>query len=366
MRVGFGQIEESTEKRDYYSVIHKIDPYAVLERYGAMNVRQEDSKHEIVHSCLIDLVEPHHTNGDKNPSASLNTEQMLYSCYSYGGGDIFWLLMKMEQTDWRGIGPLVSQLVQEGYQDEERFELLLEKMFEREAKVYNVPTYNDRILEGWKLHHPYLYEDRGFPEWVLEKYGVGYDSKSVKITIPHYWEGKLVGWQTRRLDSPKYPKTPDLWDESRKVWVKPPKYLNTQQFPRESTLYGWDFADKNKPVVVVESAASVWRGSEYGMNIVATFGAKLHPEQLKKLRDFPEVVWFTDGDLPGLRSALKNVKELQQHVPVRLVLPPLDKDLDDCREDSIRLVEQAPPAFLIWEELKWRVKELEDVDSQVH
>ena len=88
------------DERLYYRYLHSLDAREVLVHYGAEHVTEqpgEDGTTELVHSCLIDRVEPHHRNRDANPSASVNVEKRKFICYaSQWRGDLFHLVMKME------------------------------------------------------------------------------------------------------------------------------------------------------------------------------------------------------------------------------------------------------------------------------
>ena len=82
----------------YEDYKRRLDARQVLEHYGADNCMEQmgrDGSTEIIHSCLLDRVEPHHRNGDQNPSAACNLDKKLYVCYNYWGGDLFHFIAKM-------------------------------------------------------------------------------------------------------------------------------------------------------------------------------------------------------------------------------------------------------------------------------
>src|SRR6476659_8685083 len=139
---GFDAMQQVQEYRREFQLLRRkislIDPYEVLRMYGARNVsphKKENGQTELIHSCLIDRVEPHHSNGDENPSASLNAELLKYSCFSYGGGDLLWLIQKMEGTDRRGVLAVLSRLLQGKEQTSEQFLDELERIFVKDQRV---------------------------------------------------------------------------------------------------------------------------------------------------------------------------------------------------------------------------------------
>src|SRR4051812_1469073 len=102
-------------KRLYRNVLAKVDGMAVLEHYGAKNIVRNGD--ELIHSCLLDKVHPHHSHGDSSPSASLNDERMLYNCWSFGGGDIVWLVQEMEGISRRRALQRLAEFIEDPYSE---------------------------------------------------------------------------------------------------------------------------------------------------------------------------------------------------------------------------------------------------------
>lgn len=303
----------------------RLDARAVLEHYGAENCREQagpDGTTEIVHSCLLDRVEPHHNNGDRNPSACLNVEKKLYVCYSLGwGGDLLRLIQKMENADGLGdldLGGLLTGSVKKS--DDLKAEIL--RLMDRShPDAVELPSYADAILTPWMVSHPYMRDKRGISQEAHALLKLGYDPTINRIVFPHFFGGKLVGWQTRAIPpSHSWPGTS----------VQIPKYKNTQGFPKAETLYAYDLADKHRRVVVVESPMSVAKAYSLGIgNVVATFGAKVTEHQMHLLRDFPEVIIWFDDDYAGRAGERNLVTNLYRHTTVSAVQPEVGRDLGD-------------------------------------
>lgn len=349
MQVGMAAL---TEERLYYRYLNALDAREVLAHYGAQNVTEqpgEDGTTELVHSCLLDRVDPHHKNGDANPSAAVNVEKRKFICYaSKWKGDLFHLVMKMEGKDSFSDALLaVSDLIHAGPDDVEGFkEKVIKALAAPGAYAIALPSYGDSILNRWTqwdIPHPYLTQ-RGIGPEAVELLKLGWDDQENRIVFPHFFRGKLVGFQKRSI-----PAGPD-WPPS---LVQEPKYKSSLGFPKAETLYGYDLccehaSVRDTHVVVVESPMSVARAWSLGItNVVATFGAKVTPNQLQLLEDFASVtVWFDDD--PAGRAGERNLVTRLPLNKVMVVDPDPGCDLADCstREHVQTKLSSAQPAFL--------------------
>ena len=317
--------EALSSKRAEY--LRRIDCEAVLSHYGAQNVHRDGD--ELVHSCIIDQVEPHHTHGDATPSARLNVEKKVFNCWSYGGGDIFWLIMQMEQKDhFYEIAPMLGRFLGDAVVDTTSFVEEIESYFRREEKA-PLPKYHHRALSGWMNYHPYL-ATRGIDFETAQRLQIGYDERANRIVIP-VWkdDSHLVGWQKRSIPSS------DEWGTGT---APPPgqgyipKYLNPPGFPKHQVLYNLNWVESRgeRTVILVESPFSVIKAEALGMtNVIASFGASPSAEQLKQLRKFDKVsVWYDDDDA-GYRGASLAIEGLLHHTNVVMITPDGNKDLGD-------------------------------------
>lgn len=339
----------------------RLDAEAILDHYGAENgyeqANHEDGTREIVHSCLIDRVRPHHQNGDANPSASCNVDHGLYVCYSYtdpetgkSGMDMITLVMLLEGA--KRVSDVVDVLTPHlsgATQSGEEFRQRLLAVFDA-AKGAATPTpmrvYGRQSLEPWACIHPYL-ATRGISDETASELQIGYDQRTNRITIPHFWMGSLVGWQQRAIPGGR---------DSLGAWpaTKPaiPKYKSSPGFPKGSTLYLYDRARlcASGRIVVVESPFSAIKAHSIGLSaeypIVATFGAKITDDQIALMRDFKQVIIWMDDDEAGSSAERKLRRELMRHTDTRIVVPQDGKDLGDYDEaDEVEvMLESAVPA----------------------
>ena len=312
----------SAEIRAYRDKVQQMDAEALLEYYGARNVSSSESRYgtQYIHSCLIDTVEPHHSHGDESPSASLQGENLLYNCWSYGGGDLFWFLNIMEDGDQKAIREVLTELYSGALEKNTDILNEINEILTMGSNGFVIPTYSEKVLEKWKWPHPALYEGRGIDPQVLLDYGVGFDTEAQEHIIPHFWKGDLVGWQRRRQDD-------ERWATS----SSKSKYKNTTNFPKSETLYGFDRVEGRDVALVVESVMSVLKARTYESlaedeNVklmlsspVATFGAKMTQLQSEYLRVFDDVVLWYDDDEAGKKATQEAVKLLEPFVNVYVV-----------------------------------------------
>jgi DNA primase len=333
-------IQGILDKATYNEYLERLDARAVLEHYGAENcteqVNAKDGSTEVVHSCLLDRVEPHHSNGDKSPSASCNLENKQYVCYSMGFGcDLFHLVMKLEgKESLTDSMSMIGQFLTGATLDKKEFQAKLTKLFEaNNSYSISLPSYDDAILNGFK--HPHVYWDhRGITQQAQEALHLGYDPREKRIIFPHYVQNTLVGWQKRVVPGETFPEFP--------------KYKNTPGFPKSETLYNLDTASRYPLTCVVESPMSVAKAMSLGIpNTVATFGAKVTDHQISLLRQFDKVyVWF-DRDAAGMQGEKNIVEKLHRHTPVMVVTPDGGRDLGDCDENEIAFkLNHAMPAAI--------------------
>ena len=341
MKVGLDFLANRSLYRDYR---RRLNVREVMDHYGAENryeVLGADGTTEIIHSCLLDRVEPHHRNGDQNPSAAINVEKKTFICYNYWGGDLFHLILKMEGKErLSDIIPLVGDFLDGATVEGEDFSKEIEGILSHDSYLIELPEYSPKILEPWGFSHPYIRE-RGITLEASSKLDVGYDPQINRIVFPHFWDGKLMGWQQRAI--PPDPRWPGSSPQA-------PKYKNSTGFPKSETLYGAQWVDPKSSVVVVESPMSVAKAHALGFtNVLATFGAKVSQTQVDYLKGFSEVLIWFDADNAGDLAARKVANGLYRHTSVKVVVAEEGKDLADydSLDQIVRMIDSAAPAVIL-------------------
>lgn len=270
------------------------------------------------------------------------------NCYAYWGGNLLDLIMKMEDKESLAeITPVLSELLEEATKPGDEFLAEIEALLARTvvARTGVLPSYSDTVLDPWAFVHPYVVE-RGIDVDTASRLSIGWREDVNRITIPHFWRGKLMGWQSRAI-----PDRPGEWPGSYDGDI--PKYRNNRGFPKSDTLYfTGGRADESIPrrVIVVESPFSVVKAEALGVTgVVATFGAKVSEVQIELLRGAQEVIVWMDDDDAGQRAQRKLVRGLERHVRTRVVFPDEGMDLGDYSDiDAVNeKIESAVPSVMV-------------------
>ena len=339
-------MDASLSSADLYRTYRRrVDVRQLLAHYGARNCSEQtnrDGTTEIVHSCLLDAVEPHHAHGDEHPSAWVNVDKGLYCCALYWSGDVLHLILKLEGLAELGqIGPLLGTMLG-GTRTEESFRAEVQRLLDGPSSyAVDLPSYSESVLRPWMASHPYMRNVRGVGHETCAALGIGYDRLSNRIVFPHRWRGNLVGWQKRAIPpGPGWPGTEPPW----------PKYKNSSGFPKSETLYRYDEALDSERVVVVESPMSVAKAHELGVfGVVATFGAKVTSQQIDLLKRWETVVVWFDADPAGESGTAKLVEGLYRHCRVLVVPAEQDRDLGDYSDaNDVSLALQSATPAVLW------------------
>lgn len=301
---------------------------SLLDEFGAGNIRITHSKSgiELIHSCVLPF--GGHKNGDRHPSASLNASKLVFVCWGCGNaGSLFWFIGACRGTndaqtrEWvqskagdQGIGTLMTYL----------------------DSVYNsdtrpppdvIPRMDPRILSVWAYRHPYLQEIRGVPMANCERFQVGWDPKSDRIVLPHFWQGDLVGWQTRRLAS----------DGTA-------KYISSVDMPKRSTVFNYQ---PGSEVVVVEAPMTVV-AREHLHHMEATFGALVTEKQVLRLGFHSRIILFFDNDEAGWKATERVGGALWQATDVLVADNRFAADPADMHPATLRAAIEGAVEFGLW------------------
>jgi hypothetical protein len=297
----------------------KIDDHLILKPSHLANAQSAHMERKNTHTVKVvsvtELEEPEEVFCCVEPDTTTWTTGMGYltgNCYVCGGGDLLSLAMLHtgkdfeEATDWLWAFAGPDRRTDDRFVDD--LLLMLEDVHERRKTM---PYFNDRVLDQFTDSLDYFRERGGTPE-VIEALGLRYgdqvrkaapvkvdrDGNRTKIDEdytgpasiwPHYWQGKLVGWQSRWTNfSKEHDKTPK--------WL--PKWTNTTDFPKGTTLYNYEYCLKSKDrIVVCESLGTVLFLRSCNVAAVSYFGSKPTPEQMRLLRRFTQgVILAPDND----------------------------------------------------------------------
>lgn len=287
-----------------------------------------------------------HAHGDTTGKFAIEREMRVYNCWACGGGSLLSLAMELLAMDIDEATRWIYQFTEtDARSDAEFVDEFIDAFRDAEKRIATLPYFNDRVLDRFNESVPDEWlESRGISQEIVDKYGVRYLSAIQRpspragrfgdeedyigpgVIFPHYWQDRLVGWQTRWLE------------EDRPEWV--PKYTMTSDFPKETTVYGWDQVKTSEAVVVVESVPTALLLASEGFAAVATFGSNVNDAQMRLLRRFPEILLAADNDKPskegrpaGLKWRDQLTTYLKKYSVVRWVplVPEAGSDLGDVK-----------------------------------
>jgi DNA primase len=281
-----------------------------------------------------------HNNGDTTGKLAINRDKGLYNCWVCGGGRVLDLVMAIRNlTEEQALDYLSGFIDRTSTESSADFYQRVERLLgdTSEDARSTLPYFNLRVLDKWTGQYNEWFSRRGISEEVAEYFRLGYDGAHQKyhpkhgeycapaIILPHTWKGRLVGWQERWLG------------EDRPSWVG--KYTNTSDFPRESTLWGYDFAlGQTQQPILCESVPTALFLISNGYPAIATFGAEITPDQLKLLRAFNQgIIFAPDNDAAGTQWLKKAVGYLYRYIPV-LETPTVNgsgSDIGDLSPDEL-------------------------------
>ena len=269
------------------------------------------------------LMPQNHTHGDSTGKLAINRAKGLYNCWVCGGGTVVQLVSAVRSLSAQDSLKYLSQFVDSSTKESTdefttRVARLLAKETESPRRV-SPPVFNPNVLKDWQTPHEW-FDSRHIRDGVRQSFQAGFDPVARRyspehgtyegpgIILPHFWGGSLVGWQTR-------------WLDGKPKWL--PKYTNTTDFPRETTLWGYDSAatSEHAPIVVESVPTALYLISE-GHPAIATFGAQITEAQLRHLRQFQQgVILAPDNDSAGRKWLDTTTKYLERFIPVNSVGP---------------------------------------------
>lgn len=319
-------------QKDFKKIQYELDYEELCQELG---LEVHEYRQQLWCSCPLPF--GNHKRGDRNPSFSINNDFDhpsfgCYNCFVCGGGTILHLVALLKEINTDEAYEWIRTFAHEA-EDDDKFLEMLERA-SREPKKHEpipMPEYPNDTLFKYRFIHPWM-KSQGMTEEAIKHFQIGYDEDKNAILIPHWWRGKLVGWQARTLTG------------------EGPKYKNSQGFPKRNTLFNFDEQDGNE-IILVESpktAVILWGWGYH--NVVATFGASLSKEQMMPLWKFDRILLWFDNDEAGTKATRTAIQYLERHCDVYVVPPVnIDKgDPADINPDAIPVYLQEAIPSALW------------------
>lgn len=278
-----------------------------------------------------------HKHGDRTGKLAINRAKGVYNCWVCGGGTILTLIMEVKGLDFDGAIEYLSRFINAFHKEStEEFHARISRLLDNVKNVNRpLPVFNDQVLTKFTDAVPWG-TTRYISDSVIEFFKIGMANSHYKfnsesgsyegqaVILPHFWQGKLVGWQER-------------WISDTPSWIG--KYTNTSDFPRETTVWGLDFAKTiDKRPILCESVPTALRLISEGHPAIATFGSQITKDQCKHLRCFQQgIILSPDNDTAGYKWYEQAVNQLQRFVPLYLMEPvgEIGSDLGDADYNTL-------------------------------
>ncbi len=259
---------------------------------------------EIIRACCK-------LHGGNNPSAFvIKRETGLWYCHTggCGGGDVFSLVQKMEDTDFysavRRLANLFDvdirklRITEKKSRHMDDLQKFIKLMVSKRKKTIPTFTIDEEVKEVVKY--------RNFHEETLRHFGVGHVTSITltkrngeeyrlhnRLIFPLIIEDVQVGVSLKRIKSADYPK-----------WSHQPAHINTRDI-----LYNYNSVKYLPTVTVCEGIDDVMAFYEIGVPAVCTFGSHISKEQYKLLlKTGADIVLAFDGDAAGRTATDKAIK----------------------------------------------------------
>jgi hypothetical protein len=293
--------------------VGEVDAEELLAMLDADNVH-DVGRDEIGFSCLFIAG---HAYGDRNPSAHINRETLLWRCKSCGRAGNLLELVKIGLPDQPIHYVEALRWLRDNFGEVTRKPQggsLTADLLARLEKARYVPPAprlpNEAATIGpqgifaidWRSDHEaaiYM-RDRGFAPEVLEDWNIGYDHWTRRVAIPVRDEtGQLVGFKGRAIDdgvAARYLLLGDTEDRAPRYGVG----YGFDMHDARKVVFGLDCAHGHKRVVLVEGELNVIACAVAGVAAVAPGTTSITSEQLWLLRaHFDELVMLYDSDEAG-------------------------------------------------------------------
>jgi DNA primase len=319
------KIEQGRGKRKKRAIdwLAQVDVVDFLETLDVVNIHHA-SKDEWSFSCPFDG----HKMGDASPSAymndgSINSDKAtLWVCFGCGRkGNAIDFLAEHEHISKQDALRQIREHFAPDYRApkhgsisqefEERYAKHTEDASEPDTQVIPWEVYDEQFYVDWdsnKLRHPewfkYMLSRGGFSPHTLNKWKIGYDTLSKRLTIPVCNpKGQLIGvkarrWRSSEIDSAKY-----------KVLGDRPGTTGPYGFPRyekSRVLFGLHvWLKASKQFVLVEGELDVIALYTIGIPAISTGSSSMSEHQAKLIREYcDQVIIMYDWDTAGINNAL--------------------------------------------------------------
>lgn len=171
-----------------------------------------------------------------------------------------------------------------------------ERMKRRQASKKPPRLYPESWLAQFDVPHPYWTQQRGLSPETVQRFRLGYDPTTNRVTLPlRNMHGRILGTTYRRLDDGK------------------PKYLHPKGFPIGRHLYGAWLLSNERKVAVTEGQVDAIKCWESRVPALGLMRSQITTDQVKVLQrcGVRHVVLMLDNDNAGVKGTLASYEMLK-------------------------------------------------------
>jgi DNA primase len=313
----------------------------------SLNVEYEESGKEIRMACPI------HGGSDKNACIYISNDyEPNWKCYSHNCHENNYGLINL-------LMGILNKNFKETIEWLDKFDIKYEPLSKdrKISKTLNILTKQRRKTD---FHIPIsllqqysdnveFYINRGFKPETLSKFNIKVcknrkDYLFGHVVVPVFNDdGKSIAGLIARNPNPKCLICDRFHKENEPCSENGTKWKNTKGFTNNSFLYNiWNAKqsiETTKEVILVESAADVWRMYEGGIyNVLGMFGTSLSEDQKLILETLPilKINLFLDPDEPGKESAQRLKNYLDRFYNVKII--DYQKQPADCTPEELKTI----------------------------
>lgn len=312
----------------------KVDFLKVLKVYNIRNLKKRGN--EVSFSCPF----PEHLQGDRHPSASINYKTGAFLCWGCKrSGNLVTLVAELENISI----PRAAKKLSKGSASYYKEDTLPKPLNYREIIEKRFFPNKEKILPEVLLENFYVeWGDKSYRDisgHTLQKYDVGFDEKTDRLTLPYRnKEGDLVGFKGRTIHIKEEPRYLALGDKTGNFYGFP-------TFRAVDYLFGTQNLDESTPIIV-EGEFDVMSLHDRGFNACSINGSNPTAKQIRLLKDFDKIILLLDPDDAGRKAQRAIIKKMKGSHPDSIVATLIDNDPAESSVEDINKAISQGKTFL--------------------
>ena len=310
----------------------------ILYQIGSTKVIDKAGKKNLQCNCPI--------HGESTPSMGVHTETLQVHCFAcHFSGSLQWLVYKAVD-DFKSTFEVEKWIT-------ERYGVTFDTKAQDRKALSNLRRFEDRYVQSEvenKRHElkrtvlapfksgkeTYTYfTKRGFTKKTMQDFMIGRDLESKTVTIPVFWEDKVLCGVVGRYIDPNRPKN---------------SRYKLYDFPKSTVTYPQDKLEViDDTIIIVEGILdALWLHQEGFPNAQSILGNEISKDQVKYLKSKAKnFIVMTDNDSGG-EQAIKRIKDFMGR-DVKLFsvqYPSGKKDAQECTREEIEdMIANKTPMF---------------------